>query len=101
MTALGHNGGPPIDTPARKRGRPSLYTPELADIICDRLTETESLKSICRDPGMPSESVVLSWARHRPEFRRQYDQARMLALHLGAEEALEIADGAIARGMSA
>jgi hypothetical protein len=100
MTApVGHNGGPPIDTPARKRGRPSSYTPELADIICDRLMETESLKSICRDPGMPSESAVLAWVARRPEFRRQYDQARMLGQHLGAEDVLEIADGAIARGM--
>jgi hypothetical protein len=50
MTAasqLGHNGGPPIGATARKRGRPSLYTPELADIICHRLMEIESLKSIC------------------------------------------------------
>ena len=103
MTAavtVGHNGGPPIDTPSRKRGRPSLYTAELADIICNRLMETESLKSICRDPGMPSERAVLRWVTHRPEFRRQCDQARMLGQHLGAEEVLEIADGAIARGMT-
>jgi hypothetical protein len=35
-----------------------------------------------------------------PGSRRQYDQARMLGQHLGAEEVLEIAGGAIARGMS-
>ena len=45
MTTLGHNGGPPIDNaPVRKRGRPSLYTPELADRICARLAVPESLK---------------------------------------------------------
>jgi hypothetical protein len=94
MTApVGHNGGPPIDAPARKRGRPSRYTAELVDRICDRLANAESLKAICRDPGMPSESTVLGWARERPEFRRQYDQAREFGVHTIADEVLEIADG--------
>ena len=93
MTAapVGHNGGPLIDTPARKRGSPSSYMPELADIICNRLVEAESLKTMCRDPGMPSERAVLRWSTHRPEFRRQYDIARELGQHLGAEGVLEIA----------
>ena len=34
-------------------GTPSVYTPELAEEICARLSAGESLKSICRDPGMP------------------------------------------------
>jgi hypothetical protein len=93
MTALGHNGGPPIDNaPARKRGRPSSYTPELVDRILDRLGETESLRSICRDPGMPSVRTVLGWVATRPEFRRQYDLARDFGRHLGAEDVLAIAD---------
>jgi hypothetical protein len=93
MTApVGHNGGPPIDTLARKRGRPSLYTPELASIICDRLAVPESLKAICRDPGMPSESAVLSWVSSRPEFRRQYDLARDFGRQMGAEDVLAMAD---------
>jgi len=93
MTApVGHNGGPPIDPPARKRGRPSLYTPEVAAIIWHRLAEAESLASICRGPGMPSKSAMLSWVRHRPEFRRQYDQARVLATHTVGDDVLAIAE---------
>jgi hypothetical protein len=77
---------------ARKRGRPSAYTPELAELIFLRLCDGEALRAICRDPGMPSSSAVLGWARNRPEFRRQYDMARTLAVHTIADEVLEIAD---------
>jgi hypothetical protein len=78
-----HNGPPDAERielaalPAPKgRGRPSLYTTETVDRICDRLADGESLKAICRFPGMPSERTVLGWAATRPEFRGQYDFAR-------------------------
>jgi hypothetical protein len=79
-------------TNARTRGRPSLYTPELADLICRRLSDAESLRSICRAGGMPSAAAVLGWAREQPEFRRQYDLARVCAVETIGEEVLEIAD---------
>jgi hypothetical protein len=59
--------------PAPKgRGRPSLYTPETVERICDRLADGESLKAICRSPGMPSERAVLGWAglQRGPSFER-------------------------------
>ena len=94
MTALGHNGGPPIDkAPARKRGRPCLYTPELVGRILDRLATAESLRSICRDPDMPSKRAVLAWVSSRPEFQRRYDLARELAVHTVGDDVLDIADG--------
>ena len=34
------------------------YTPALADTICKRNSEGESLRAICRDPDMPSEGTV-------------------------------------------
>lgn len=51
-----------------------------------------SLRSICREPGMPSSSTVLRWVKQRPDFRRQYDLARELGVHTVADEVLEIAD---------
>jgi hypothetical protein len=89
----GHNGGPPLDTPSRSRGRPSLYTPEMVDRICDRLADGESLKAICRSPGMPSARAVLSWAATRLEFRGQYDFAREIGRETIGHEVLDIADG--------
>jgi terminase small subunit-like protein len=38
------------------------YAPEIADTICTRMSEGESLRAICRDPGMPSGGTVRGWA---------------------------------------
>lgn len=96
-----HHNGPPdaerIELAAlpvpKGRGRPSLYTPETVDRICDRLADGESLKAICRSPGMPSERTVLGWAATRPEFRGQYDFAREMGRETIGHEVLAIADG--------
>jgi hypothetical protein len=90
---VGHNGGPPIDAPARGRGRPSRYTPELADRICQRLAEAESLRSICRESWAPGLRTVLAWVSTKPEFRRQYDIARNFGREMVGEDVLAIADG--------
>ncbi|WP_431196787.1 hypothetical protein [Pseudomonas aeruginosa] len=42
-------------------GRPSDYTPEIAQAICMRIAEGESLRMICRDDSMPDKSTVLRW----------------------------------------
>ena len=60
------------------RGRPSIYSAELAEKICTRLAGGESLRAICRDDDMPALSSVLLWVvdgKH-PEFSAQYAQAR-------------------------
>jgi terminase small subunit-like protein len=89
-----HNGGPPLDDNiARKRGRPSTYTPELDARIFHELCEGKSLRSICREPSLPSVGAVLGWVTTKPEFRRRYDIARQCGRETIAEEVLEIADG--------
>ncbi|WP_200952406.1 transposase [Mesorhizobium sp. Root552] len=75
-------------------GRPSDYSEELADIICERLADGESLRSICRDEGMPHASTVCRWlaSDDRTAFREQYARARELQADALFDEALEIAD---------
>ena len=73
--------------------RSSLYTPELAATICERLAAGESLRAICRDEGMPVASTVLDWERTLPEFGERYAAARALGYRLLADEILDIADG--------
>ncbi len=46
-------------------GRPSDYSPELAVLICARIGEGESLRSICRDDAMPALSTVFPLAGGR------------------------------------
>ena len=56
-----------------------LYTPALAETICKRIAEGESLRAICRDSGMPTEGAVRAWARdNRDGFGARYRLAREL-----------------------
>ena len=43
-------------------GRHSIYTPELAAAICDRISRGEPLEIICRDEGMPHAMTVHDWS---------------------------------------
>ena len=77
---------------AEKRGRPSKYTPEIADEICDRLANGESLRSMCLDEHLPDRRTITNWLLNKEEFFRQYTQAKDVQLDLMAEEVMEIAD---------
>lgn len=59
-------------------GRPSSYTPEVANEVCERLAAGESLRSICNDSHIPHISTVLLWVvdgKHET-FSEQYARAR-------------------------
>lgn len=75
-------------------GRPSDYTQELADQICARLADGESLRSVCRDESMPSKQTVFSWMRLHPVFLDQYARAKEESADALADEILDIADNA-------
>ncbi|WP_447874751.1 terminase small subunit-like protein [Serratia fonticola] len=79
-------------TDANKGGRPSDYTEELAEIICLRLAEGESLRSVCRDDEMPSKQAVLRWLARNEQFRAQYVRAKEEGAEAIAEELFDIAD---------
>jgi len=76
-----------------KGGRPEVYTPELATIICDRLAKGESLRSICRDASIPDRATVNSWiVNDKHGFFAQYARAREVGLDEMADELFDIAD---------
>jgi hypothetical protein len=60
-------------------GRPLSFTQKLADQICERLAEGESLISICADESMPGRATVNRWLRDEAfvSFRDQYARARV------------------------
>lgn len=77
-------------------GRPSIYSPAVADEICSRLACGESLRSICRDedaPHLPSIGTVIRWVTTNEEFREQYEEARKVQAETLADELVTIADG--------
>lgn len=61
---------------AKRTGRPSLYTPELAEEIVERLSNGEPLAVICRDAHMPSDDTVRNWAASNEELSRAIAHAR-------------------------
>jgi hypothetical protein len=55
-----------------------IYSPELAATICDQLAAGKSLRQICAAGGMPNRCTVGRWVVQHPEFREQYEAARLL-----------------------
>lgn len=73
-------------------GRPSIYTPELGDTICERLGDGESLLKICREEAMPCKTTVFKWIATDAEFANNYARAREAQAEGFAEEIVAIAD---------
>ena len=78
--------------PKNKGGRPTDYNSHITKVICIRIGEGESLRSICRDEGMPDKSTVFDWLRRHPEFADQYARAREDQADTYADEITAIAD---------
>jgi flagellar motor switch/type III secretory pathway protein FliN len=73
-------------------GRPSKYSAELADRICERLAEGEALYRICGGDGMPTERTVITWKQTKPEFLQKYARAKMEMLEREAENLITLSD---------
>lgn len=65
--------------------RPSKYSNALADKICSRIAEGESLIQICKDPKMPARSTVMKWRGEIEAFSDKYAHA----YEMGADKAFE------------
>ena len=73
-------------------GRPSSFTQEVADAICERLADGESLRAICRDDDMPNKATVFRWLASNKSFSDQYTRARETQADTIVDEILDIAD---------
>ena len=73
-------------------GRPSTYTEEMGNLICDKLTEGVSLRKLCMSDEFPNASTVYVWLDRFPEFAEKYARAREAATEDMLEDLLEIAD---------
>ena len=73
-------------------GRPTDYSLELSDLICARLSEGVSMRSVCRDDEMPVLTTIFRWLRTKEEFKQQYDIAKEESAESLADEMVEIAD---------
>jgi hypothetical protein len=81
--------------PRQRGGRAGepVYSREVADEICWRLASGESLRQICKDAHMPSETAVRFWAiEDRDGFGTRYTQAREALMDRWSDDIIEIAD---------
>lgn len=76
----------------KKMGRPTVFTRQVADIICIRISEGESLKSITLDEEMPDRATVYRWLAADPAFCDMYTRAREDQADTLADEIMAIAD---------
>lgn len=75
-------------------GRPTDYSEQTVDAICQRIAEGESLRTICFDNEMPALRTVFDWlAKEEHEnFRIKYARARETQADTLFDEMLDIAD---------
>lgn len=76
-------------------GKPTLYTPELGLLICDKIaTSSNGLVKICSARNLPHHSTVLSWLGQadKKDFLLSYIRAREAQADLLSDEIIEIAD---------
>src|SRR5580658_1817622 len=72
--------------------RSTEYTPQIAEFICARIANGESLRKICSDPDMPANSTVFKWLSEQKPFAEQYTRAREAQMEVMAQEIIDIAD---------
>lgn len=83
------------DTPP-KIGRPTIYSEDVAALICSLLAEGQSLRKICVLDGMPRISTVMNWlftpSHFRDSFMEQYTRARQMQAEIHADDLTDISD---------
>lgn len=73
-------------------GRPSIYSDELAQTICDQLVEGKSLRQICDAEGMPDRVTVIRWMGKDPDFATKCARARDEQADLMDDRILDVAN---------
>lgn len=76
----------------RGEGRPSIYTPELATKICERIAAGESITSIATRDDMPDVSTITLWAADNDEFSPLYARACRAAAEVIAHQSIGLPD---------
>lgn len=66
--------------------------PTILTTICERIARGDTLRAICREPGMPCASVVYDWLAEDPEANLRFARAREVGFDAIADETVAIAD---------
>lgn len=82
----------PVDLQTNAGGRPSLYTPVLAERICALIAMGFSKRAIGDLPDMPNRTTIDEWLLRHEGFASQYARACEIRAEGFAEEIVEISD---------
>lgn len=76
-------------------GRPTVYTPELADRMMIEIAAGMSVRALCEDHSWtPDKKTFYTWMYKHPEFLHKYDKAKQAQAAWAAELIEEISDTA-------
>jgi hypothetical protein len=75
-------------------GRPSIFTPELADQVIAPFAAGKTIREVESTPLMPSWRTIQRWLRDNPDFCAQYARARAESAERLEHEALDAARSA-------
>lgn len=73
-------------------GRPSDYTQDTADKICEGISLGSSLRTVAKIDGMPSVATIFKWMRENDQFLNQYARATEERTEAMSEDILDISD---------
>ncbi|MBV1833065.1 terminase small subunit-like protein [Novacetimonas pomaceti] len=83
--------GKDLEVGPRPIGRPTIYTQELADRICELIANGETIRMIVAMHDMPVWSTIWRWQREHPEFSAQYTRAREASAEMLEAEIIDVA----------
>ena len=115
-SVAGKAAGKAVKSEAKKqKGRPTVFTPALADRICELIAEGRPNREICKMVGIAEKSLY-NWLSNNPGFVQQYatskerqadfyaqqivgisDEATVEVRHQGEDVVLDISSSAVAR----
>lgn len=72
-------------------GRPTIYSDELADKICNLLAEGKSLNTICKDEDMPCRKTIYNWLDQHEIFLHKYAKAKQDSADAHVDSIMDLA----------
>ncbi|MBP2564522.1 hypothetical protein CFBP5875_04625 [Agrobacterium pusense] len=81
-----------VTTLERGRGRPTDYSDELADAICERIITGLSVRKIGDMDDMPCEDTIYTWLSKYEYFSEKYEKACQHRTTKFMEECVDLAD---------
>lgn len=84
-----------------KAGRPSTYSQDIVDRICELMVEGNDMQTICDMPGMPSRATVWRWQNKYPEFEAQCARAREALADFELAKLKKLADACTEKNVNA